>query len=497
MTRDESPSFKILFASSEAYPLIKTGGLGDVSGCLPPAIKALKQDIRLVLPAYQTVLQHQGRLTTVAQFTLPLGRVRILERQLPGSRVKVWLVDCPPFFDRPGNPYQGPNGLPWPDNAERFALFCHAVCALALNQADLHWQPDLVHCNDWQTGLVPALLSRHKKRPATLFTIHNLAYQGLFPEATFPALDLPWSFWSPDALEFYGQLSFIKGGLVFADRINTVSPTYAKEIQTPEFGCGLDGLLRHRRDRLSGILNGIDKIWNPAKDPALIANYSIRNLQGKQENRKSLLRHYGLPWRPDRPLLAFIGRLVEQKGIDLLLEILPKLVELPAQVVFLGSGEKRYEEALRRLAREHGDAIGVHIGFDERLAHLIEAGADIFLMPSRFEPCGLNQMYSLRYGTPPVVHRVGGLADTVVDTTPASLRDGTATGVVFDRPDSATLMEAVKRAVLLFAQRETSWLPIQRQGMRQDFSWRRSARSYLALYRQTVAERESETGKAT
>ncbi len=488
-------SHKILFASSEAYPLIKTGGLGDVSGCLPPALKALQQDIRLVLPAYREILLRDGKIRTIARLTLPSGRVKILERSLPGSRLKVWLVECPPYFDRPGNPYQGPNGLPWPDNAERFALFCHAICALALDQAGLNWQPDLVHCNDWQTGLVPALLSRQSERPATLFTIHNLAYQGLFPESVFPTLNLPWAFWSPHALEFYGQLSFIKGGLVFADRINTVSPTYAKEIQTPEFGCGLDGLLRYRRNRLSGILNGIDKGWNPARDPALVENYSIRNLEGKRKNKLALLRESGLPSKGNRPLLAFIGRLVEQKGIDLLLEILPRLRELPAQIIFLGSGEKRYEEALQRLARDHCDDIAVHIGFDEQLAHRIEAGADIFLMPSRFEPCGLNQMYSLRYGTPPVVHRVGGLADTVVDTTPATLQNGTATGIVFDRPDDATFMEAVKRAVLLYQQQEGYWRPLQQQGMRQDFSWRRSARSYLELYQQTLSEKaESERG---
>ncbi len=487
MTKTEQPSYKILFASSEAYPLIKTGGLGDVSGSLPLALRELRQDVRLVLPAYQEVLRQKGKIRTVAQLTLPPGRVRILERLLPGSRLKVWLVDCPPFFDRPGNPYQGPNGLPWPDNAERFSLFCHAVCALALDQAGLDWRPDLVHCNDWQTGLVPALLSRHPERPATLFTIHNLAYQGLFPEETFAALNLPWAFWSPQALEFYGQVSFIKGGLVFADRINTVSPTYAQEIQTPGFGCGLEGLLHHRREQLSGILNGIDKSWNPTRDPALPRNYSSRNLSAKQDNKRALLQEVGLPSRKGLPLLAFIGRLVEQKGIDLLLEILPRLKELPAQVLFLGSGEKRYEDALQRLARRYPSWIAARIGFDEPLAHRIEGGADIFLMPSRFEPCGLNQMYSLHYGTPPVVHRVGGLADTVVDTTPATLRDGTATGVVFDRPDSATLMEAIKRALLLYEQRE-SWHALQRHGMRQDFSWRRSARSYLALYRQTLSE---------
>ncbi len=479
---------KILFASSEAYPLIKTGGLGDVAGSLPVALKTLHQDIRLVLPAYREILEQKGKVKTIAQFTLPLGRVRVLERLLPGTRIKVWLVDCPLYFDRPGNPYQGTNGFPWSDNAERFALFCQAVSYLALDQAGLEWQPDLVHCNDWQTGLVPALLTLHKARPATLFTIHNLAYQGLFPEAVFSTLNLPWSFWSPHALEFYGQLSFLKGGAVFADRISTVSPTYAEEIQTPEFGCGLDGLLRHRKDKLSGILNGVDKNWNPARDPSLVKNYSQQDPEGKQDNKKALRQELHLPLSRHMPLLAFIGRLVEQKGIDMLLEILPDIINLPTQIVFLGSGEKRYEQALQQLAEIYPEQIAVQIGFDEALAHRIEAGADIFLMPSRFEPCGLNQMYSLRYGTLPVVHRVGGLADTVVDSTPATLRNGTATGVVFNQADSSVLLEAIKRTTLLYGQQKGYWQPLQQQGMRQDFSWRRSAGRYLELYEQTLSE---------
>ncbi len=489
MPENKKNSHKILFASSEAYPLIKTGGLGDVSGSLPAALKGLQQDVRLVLPAYREILEQKGKVKTIAQISLPLGRARVLERLLPGTRLKVWLVDCPSCFDRPGNPYQGSNGLPWPDNAERFALFCQAISYLALNQAGLDWQPDLVHCNDWQTGLAPALLSLHKTRPATLFTIHNLAYQGLFPETTFFALDLPWSFWSPHALEFYGKLSFMKGGLVFADRINTVSPTYAEEIQTPEFGCGLDGLLRHRRNKLSGILNGVDKNWNPARDPALAKNYSLRDINGKQDNKKALQQELGLPNSGKVALLAFIGRLVEQKGIDLLLEILPEIVKLPAQVAFLGSGEKHYEQGLQQLAQRYPEQIAVQVGFDEALAHRIEAGADIFLMPSRFEPCGLNQMYSLHYGTPPIVHRVGGLADTVVDSTPATLQNGTATGVVFDRADSSVLLEAVKRATLLYGQQNGYWKPLQQQGMRQDFSWKRSAERYLELYEQTLSEK--------
>ncbi len=489
MPKNKKRSRKILFASSEAYPLIKTGGLGDVSGSLPTALKALQQDVRLVLPAYREILEQKGKVTTIAQVSLPLGRIRVLERLLPGTRLKVWLVDCPPYFDRPGNPYQGPNGLPWPDNAERFALFCQAITCLALNQAGLDWQPDLVHCNDWQTGLVPALLTRHENRPATLFTIHNLAYQGLFPETTFSALNLPWSFWSPHALEFYGKLSFMKGGLVFADRVNTVSPTYAEEIQTPEFGCGLDGLLRHRRNKLSGILNGVDKNWNPANDPALVRNYSLHDIRGKQFNKKALQQELGLSASAEIPLLAFIGRLVAQKGIDLLVKILPEIVKLPAQVAFLGSGEKQYEQTLQQLAQRYPEQIAAHIGFDEALAHRIEAGADMFLMPSRFEPCGLNQMYSLRYGTIPIVHRVGGLADTVVDSTPATLENRTATGVVFERADSFVLLEAIKRAALLYEHQKGFWQPLQQRGMRQDFSWQRSAKCYLELYEVTLTEK--------
>ena len=487
MSKNNKLSNKILFASSEAYPLIKTGGLGDVTGSLPISLKTLQQDIRLVLPAYQEILRQKGKIKTIARIKLPLGQVKILERLLPGTRLKVWLVDCPPCFDRPGNPYQGPNDLPWPDNAERFTLFCQAITSLALDQAGLDWQPDLVHCNDWQTGLVPALLSRHKTRPATLFTVHNLAYQGLFPATVFSALNLPDSFWSPDSLEYFGQLSFIKGGLVFADHINTVSPSYAREIQTPKFGCGLDGLLRYRKEKLSGILNGIDKTWDPSHDPALVSPYSLHNLKAKQKNKKALQQELNLPLSDNTPLLGFIGRLVEQKGIDLLLEILPEIVSLPAQTVFLGSGENRYEQELQQLAQRHPKQIAVKTGFDEALAHRIEAGADMFMMPSRFEPCGLNQMYSLCYGTIPIVHRVGGLADTVVDAIPTNLQDGTATGVVFNKADSAVLLEAIKRSALLY-QQQNYWLPLQQRGMTQDFSWKSSAKLYLKLYELTISQ---------
>ncbi|MBI5462047.1 MAG: glycogen synthase GlgA [Gammaproteobacteria bacterium] len=478
---------KILFASSEAHPLIKTGGLADVCGALPKALHDLKQDVRLVLPAYQDVLARAGQLSEVARLTLTgsVEPVRVLEGTLPGTTVPVYLIDAPQCFDRPGNPYSGPDGSDWPDNAQRFAVFCRAIVELAQDRAGLHWRPDRVHCNDWQTGLVPALLSLESPRPATIFTVHNLAYQGLFDWARFQALKLPYTWWSMHALEFHGSLSFIKGGLVFADALTTVSPTYAEEIRTPDFGCGLDGLLTQRAAQLAGILNGADyALWDPASDPLLDAHFSRRSLKGKDANKQALQRLFGLPTDARRPLFAHVGRLVEQKGIDLVLDILPELMQRPLQLVMLGSGHAVLETALRTAQARYPDRLGVRIGYDEGLAHRIEAGADLFLMPSRFEPCGLNQLYSLRYGTLPIVRHTGGLADTVVDATPASLDAGTATGFVFDAATPEALLACIDRALHLYIQR-TAWTRAVKTAMAQDFSWTRSAQRYLDLYRAT------------
>ncbi|WJW74897.1 glycogen synthase GlgA [Thiohalobacter sp. IOR34] len=483
---------KILFASPEAHPLIKTGGLADVAGALPRALKNLHHEVRLVLPAYRSLLDTlETPPAEVARLQLhgDTAPVRILQTHLPGSALKVWLVDAPGCFDRPGNPYVGPDGHDWPDNAQRFARFARAVVELAQDRAGLGWRAELVHTNDWQCGLVPALLSLEAARPATLFTIHNLAYQGLFDAALLGELGLPPHWWSMEALEFHGRLSFIKGGLVFADRLTTVSPTYAREICTPQFGYGLEGLLRHRQDRLSGILNGADyQHWNPGKDPHLAANYNGRSLAGKAVDKAALQREFGLPERPQTPLLAHIGRLVEQKGVDLILGALPRLMEEDVQLVVLGSGEAQLEAALREAQAAHPQRIGVRIGYDEPLAHRIEAGADLFLMPSRFEPCGLNQIYSLRYGTVPVVRRTGGLADTVVDASEAALRKGTATGFQFDAPTTEALLQAIGRALGLYRQPPV-WRRLIGAGMRQDFSWTRSARRYLEVYRLALADR--------
>ncbi len=483
---------KILFASSEAHPLIKTGGLADVSGSLPRAILNQRQDIRLIIPAYRQVLQQASRLELVAHLELPDvdEPVRILCGHLPGSKVTLYLVDSPAHFDREGNPYTMDDGDPWPDNAERFSIFCRAIYAVAVDAAGLGWRADIVHCNDWQTGLVPPMLAETPAAPASIFTIHNLAYQGQFDWDTFESLRLPPHWWSMEAMEFHDHFSFIKGGLVFADWLTTVSPTYAQEIRTRAFGCGLEGLLNHRKENLTGILNGVDyTIWNPGGDPQIPVPYNRRSLFHKAENKRALQERFGLPVNDSAPLFAIISRLVNQKGIDLVLDILPDLILQGAQLVVLGSGDKLLEAALRKAGKQNPENIGLHIGYDEPLAHHIEAGADIFLMPSRFEPCGLNQIYSLRYGTVPIVRQTGGLADTVIDTAAETLANKTATGFCFDIPSADALWGAVERALHHYREPEV-WRQLVETGMRQDFSWRRSAERYIELYERVLTRRQ-------
>ncbi len=477
---------KILFATSEAHPLVKTGGLGDISGSLPTALKRLRQDVRLILPAYPQAKQRAGKLKELAELALPGTDtpVKLLEGKLPNTRVPVYLIDSPMHFDRAGDPYRASDGRDWQDNHVRFAIFARAIAKLALDQAELDWQPDVLHCNDWQTGLAPALLSVHPDRPKIVFTIHNLAYQGLFPSYLAQDLALSPSFWSPQALEFHGNISFIKGGLVYADELTTVSPTYAKEIRTQQFGYGLEGLLNHRAESLTGILNGVDyRSWNPQEDTYLEHHYDTEDLSGKQANKEALQGELGLVPAPKTPIVGHIGRMVEQKGVDLILDALPRLLQdHEVQVAILGSGDQPFETAASQLAARFPGRVSTHIGYNERLAHRIEAGSDLFLMPSRFEPCGLNQMYSLHYGTLPVVRRTGGLADTVVDTTPETLAKGTANGFVFEYAYSDALREAVERALAFYPQRKT-WKQLMTTGMAQDFSWEHSAREYMQLYK--------------
>ncbi|MGD8311927.1 MAG: glycogen synthase GlgA [Gammaproteobacteria bacterium] len=481
---------EILFCASEAYPLIKTGGLADVSGSLPGALCELGNDVRLILPAYRQAIERAGRLTTIASLMLPGSRepVRIHRAErVDATAGVVYLVDSPAHFDRPGNPYVREDGAEWPDNAERFALFARAVVAVALGKIEPDWRPQLVHCNDWQTGLVPPLLTTRDSRPATLFAIHNLGYQGVFPAATFKKLELPPELWSIDGVEFYGDLSFIKGGIATADWVCTVSPTYAREICTPENGYALAGLLQHRSENLSGILNGIDTdVWNPETDSTIEQTYSIHSLQSKARNKSALQGEFGLPEDPRVLLLGHIGRLVEQKGVDLILDVLEELLGYPIQLVILGSGDAALEERIARHAKRHPRQFAVRIGYDERLAHRIEAGADCFLMPSRYEPCGLNQLYSLRYGTVPIVRRTGGLADSVVDLNETTRRAKTATGFSFIEDDPGAVLDACLRALECFQPPKVDWWKLVITGMRQDFSWKRSALQYQELYRHIV-----------
>ncbi len=472
---------KILFVTSEAHPLIKTGGLADVAGSLPKALTELGQDVRLIIPYYQAVSLEQEPIFRSA-IRVDNRDINILETRLPDTDVITWLVDYPELYGTPGNPYVDEQGEPWENIAERFAVFSRVAVEIAMNRANLDWKPDIAHCNDWQSGLVPALLSLEQDAPKSIFTIHNLAYQGLFPSTTYHALNLPGQLWNPAGLEFHEMLSFIKGGLVYSDRITTVSPTYAQEIQTPEFGYGLEGLLSHNHEKLSGIINGIDmEDWNPETDAAIYQQYNDTDLDKKQINKTELQKHSGLPVDPEIPLFGLVSRLVEQKGIDLLVEILPEIVTIPIQMVLLGSGDSSLEHQLNGLSRLYPDKVAVTIGYNEKLAHQIEAGIDIFLMPSRFEPCGLNQMYSQRYGTIPLVRRTGGLADTVVDAIPDTLKDKSATGIVFDEPSTGALQESIKRSLLLYNDKKT-WRNMQKTAMSKDFSWQNSAKQYLKLY---------------
>jgi starch synthase len=469
---------EILFVASEVAPWSKTGGLGDVAGALPRALAARGHAVHVVAPRCGTIDAEE------AGFVRRDGALRVR-----GEATTLWVKEGRPtfhlleherFFGGRRELY-AEGGHDYGDNAERFAWLARA--ALAIPSA-LRLRPRIVHANDWQAGLCPWLLRHeHAQDPAlsgarSVFTIHNLAYQGVFPKQVVPSLGLPWDTFQVDAMEFHDQLSFMKAGLSFADALTTVSPTYAREILTPEGGHGLDAVLRHRRADLHGILNGIDVAeWDPARDPHLPAHYSARDLGGKAACKAGLQRELGLPIRPDLPLVGMVTRLADQKGIDLVVTTLDDLLGREVQLAVLGSGSRAYEEAFARVARERPDRVAARIGFDEGLAHRIEAGADVFLMPSRFEPCGLNQMYSLRYGTPPVVRAVGGLEDTVDDF------DGWTRGTGFKFKDYTphALLLALRRALDCWRDRR-AWRGIVLRGMAQDFSWDRSARSYEALY---------------
>jgi len=482
---------RILFATSEAQPLIKTGGLADVAGSLPVALQQLDTDTRLLLPAYGQTLERIGQLKLVKRLSITQPKsltVRLWQGLLPGHTVPVFLIDKPELFDRDsGGPYNDENGHDWPDNALRFAVLSQVAALIALNQAGLDWKPDIVHCHDWQTGLVPVYLSSHSNRPQSVFTIHNLAYRGIFDRKCYESLSLPDELWHPEKLEFFGQFSFMKGGLVFADRITTVSPTYAEEILTPEFGQGLEGLLQYRENDLSGIINGIDTdIWNPDTDRHLISSFNDQTLSTKSVNKRFLVRKFFRTTDFRSPLFVFIGRLTEQKGVDLILQAMPKLLDHDIRLIFLGTGDKELEYQLTALATTHPHQVATFVGYSEKLAHQLEAGADCFLMPSRFEPCGLNQLYSLRYGTLPLVHRTGGLTDTVIDANTKNIANQTATG--FHCPDLSVeaFLETIERILNCYHQQKKTWKNMQQRGMQQSFSWAKSARKYQRLYQELI-----------
>ena len=484
---------KVLFVTSEMAPWVKTGGLGDVAAALPESLRAVGLDVRVLVPAYPALKAAFPSARLIA--TLPPAGGQLPSAALRAAHtpqgLPLYLLECDACFNRPGNPYLRPDGDDWPDNALRFGLLARIAALLAGGASPLDWQPDILHCNDWQTALAPAYLhylpqqaGNNAKVAATVMTIHNLAFQGLFGHELLPALELPERAWAMDGVEYYGYLSFLKAGLQFADAITTVSPTYAQEIQTTAAGMGLDGLLRHRAGRLTGILNGIDtRQWNPATDPYLAATYAVDRLDGKATNKTALRAEIGLVATTKMPLIGIVSRLTEQKGLDLVIDIAKELATLPVQLVVLGNGEHELEAAFRTLAAQWPGQFAVHIGFEERLAHRIEAGADLFLMPSRFEPCGLNQMYSLRYGTPPIVHATGGLADTVIDA--ADTRHGN--GFVFSRITPAALLTTIRRAVTLW-HNTRRWKTLQRRGMSADFSWNSPTQHYTALY-QTLMQK--------
>lgn len=476
----------VLHAAAEVFPLVKTGGLADVVGALPQALARAGADTRLLLPGFAEIAGAVTQQRTIREIGAVFGAARVTLRlgQLPGSHVPAYVIDAPYLYRRGGGPYRDADGAEWSDNLQRFALLGWVAAHLAAGELDDTWAPDVMHAHDWHAALACAYMAAHPAATcASVFTVHNLAYQGHFALADFALLGLPARYATASGLEFHGQLALMKAGLQFAGRVTTVSPSHAREIATPEFGFGLDGVIRDRGADVSGILNGVDAaVWDPRTDSALAVKYDAGSLGAKAACKRALQREAGLEVRAKAPLFGLVSRLTQQKGVDLLLAALPALLDCGAQLLVLGSGDRDLEDALRAATIAHPGRVAVRIGYDETFAHRLIAGADAILVPSRFEPCGLTQLYGLRYGTLPLVRRVGGLADTVVDAGDAAH----ATGFVFDAATPHALAAAIARAAAAYRD-PPAWRSIMQRAMAQDFSWDAAAAAYLALYRQALA----------
>jgi starch synthase len=495
-------TLKVIFVSSEVVPFAKTGGLADVAGALPLALSKLGHDVRVFMPLYRHVVDglKDGRFEveeTDVELSFPVfhrmqkGIIwKSSFSSTPGTPVPVYFVEHDGYFYR-RELYGGARGA-YPDNSERFAFFSRAVLEAVVA---LGIEPDVFHLNDWQSALIAVYLKTIFAggpvlgKPASLLTIHNLAYQGLFPKWEFNFTGLGWELFNWKELENHGKVNFLKGGIIFADLINTVSKKYSREIQTAEFGSGLEAVLRHRSADLYGILNGVDyRNWDPAADKLIPANYSPRDLSGKAKCKAELQRINNLPQKPNVPLVGIVSRLADQKGFDILSEAIEEIMKLDMQLVVLGTGSQKYHDLLNKIGKKYPDKTGINIMYDNKLAHMIEAGSDMFLMPSRYEPCGLNQMYSLKYGTVPVVRTTGGLADTITDCTDATLKAGTANGFSFSKYSADELVKVLSRAVETYVKKPKVWKKLVSTGMSQDFSWDRSAREYVSLYEKAMAK---------
>lgn len=487
----------ILFATPEALPYSKTGGLGDVACVLPDAVAELGHTVHVMTPYYRSARKVDPKPEQVAQGSVPVGTEmvtwKLLRSRAVDGKAERFLIANDQYFDRDG--IYGNRQGDYQDACCRYVFFCRSVLAAA---EALDVPVDVYHCNDWHSAMIPVYLklsfSSHPfhSKASTLFTIHNMAFQGLFWHWDWPYLNLPWKHFNWKELEFHGKVNLLKGALIHADLLNTVSPTYAREIQTREFGSGLHGVLSERAEDLYGVVNGIDTAhWDPTRDKLLPANYSEDDLSGKEACKRALLERLDLPTDESGPVIGMIGRLYEQKGFDLIAQAFESLARRDLRLVILGTGDERYHRLLRRMKELYPNRLGVSFAFDNTLAHLIEAGSDMFLMPSRFEPCGLSQLYALRYGTVPVVHKTGGLADTVVNASPRNLTEGHATGFVFEEFTSSALLAVLDRALSLFNDEPETWRAMQLRGMKQDWSWNNSARDYVRLYERakTVASR--------